>query len=365
MNKVLYSLLYLAALTCVIGCAKTETIGPNEDEKRYLEAWMQINHPEVSPSGLGIYILEDNPGNGAEVTDDGWALVDYKISSLEGNISSYSDAETARQLGTYDKTTYYGPKFWATIPTTIQAGVADALVGVKVGTHRKIIVPSWLMTYREYDDAGDYFDPPKSKNDNETATSYSTTVYEFTVRDFTEDLPKWEVDSIGRFFANDKVMVCGKPARETFITESGNIMTAADSISYGFYYKQIQAPVDTTSFAKDTTLYINYTGKLLNGLVFDTTIEDVAKDNNLYSSSKTYEPMQINWGETYSEITMGSSKNSTISGFAKTLWQMRSKEKGVGVFYSPIGYGYDGSGSSIPACSPLIFEIEFVDKPEE
>ena len=37
----------------------------------------------------------------------------------------------------------------------------------------------------------------------------------------------------------------------------------------GFYYKQLQAPSDTTSFPKDTTIYINYTGRLLNGLVFD------------------------------------------------------------------------------------------------
>lgn len=365
MNKVLSSLLYLAAAACIVSCAKAEYIGPNDGEKRYLEAWMQVNHPGISSSGLGIYIIEDEPGTGEVVTNDGWAHVDYRISNLEGEISSYTDKEAAEQLGTYDETIYYGPKFWPTFPTTLQAGLADALVGAKVGTHRKIVVPAWLMTSREYDSAEDYFDPPKKKDDAETATSYSTTVYEFTIRDFTKDLSKWEVDSIGRFFSNSKVMVAGKPADQIFVTENGDVMTAADSVSFGFYYKQLQAPADTTSFAKDTVLYINYTGKLLNGQVFDTTIEDVAKDNNLYSASKTYEPMQINWGETYSEITMGSNKSSTISGFAKTLWQMKSKEKGVGLFYSSIGYGYDGNGSSIPTCSPLIFEIEFVDKPED
>ena len=61
---------------------------------------------------------------------------------------------------------------------------------------------------------------------------------------------------------------------------------------------------------------------------------------------------------------MGSSNSSMINGFALTLWQMRSMEKGVGVFYSPMGYSYNGSGSSIPPYSPLVFEIEIVAKPE-
>ena len=60
---------------------------------------------------------------------------------------------------------------------------------------------------------------------------------------------------------------------------------------------------------------------------------------------------------------MTSSKSDMIPGFAMTLWQMRAHEKGIGVFYSPLGYGYNGSGASIPSYSPLIFEIEIVDKP--
>ena len=62
---------------------------------------------------------------------------------------------------------------------------------------------------------------------------------------------------------------------------------------------------------------------------------------------------------------LGSDKSSMISGFAKTLWQMKDMEKGVGVFYSNLGYSYSGSGASIPGYSPLIFEIELVAKPEE
>ena len=356
MKKVFSAALYIAAALLLAGCAKTVTPGPNEANKRYFDAWMQMNHPGIEPTGLGIYVIDEQEGNGADVTDNGYALVDYKISSLEGNISSYTDEKTAKQLGDYSITNYYGPKFLTTYKTTIQAGVGDALYGMKVGGYRKIIVPSWLMTAKEFASAQEYLD----YYDEDDSPSYTSTIYELTVRDFTEDINKWQIDSIVRFFGNDKVTIGGTPADQIFAG-----MAEADSVKTGFFYKQLAAPQDTTSFKKDTVLYINYTGKLLNGLVFDTNIERVAKDNNLYSSSKTYEPMQINWAEKYEDLTMTSSKSDMIPGFAMTLWQMRAMEKGVGVFYSPYGYGVSGSGSSIPGYAPLIFEIELVAKPEK
>ena len=356
MKKVFSTALYIAAALLLAGCAKTVTPGPNEANKRYFDAWMQLNHPEAEPSGLGIYVLENIDGDGIEVKEDGFALVDFKITDLEGNISSYTDAQTAKQLGEYSETSYYGPKVWTTHKTTIQAGLGDAIYGMKAGGYKKVIVPSWLMTSKGFDTAQDYLD----YYDEDNSSSFESTMYEIEVKDFTEDINQWQIDSIGRFFGNSSVMVDGKPADQVF---SG--MTAADSVSTGFYYKQISAPVDTTSFGNDTTIYINYTGKLLNGLVFDTTIERVAKDNGLYSASRKYEPVRINWGEEYTKITMGSDKTTVIGGFALTLWQMRPMEKGVGVFYSNYGYQYSGSGSSIPGYAPLIFEIEIVEKPED
>lgn len=357
MKKVFSAALYITAAMVLAGCAKTVPVEPNKANKDYFDAWMQLNYPDtdkIKQTGLGVYVIDEEEGNGAAVTDNGYALVDYRILSLEGNISSYTDEETAKQLGDYSITNYYGPKFLTTFKTTIQAGVGDALYGMKAGGYRKVIVPSWLMTSKEFATGEEYLD----YYDEEDSPSYSSTIYELNVRDFTEDIAKWQIDSIVRFFGNDKVMIAGTPANEVF---SG--MTEADSVKTGFFYKQLSAPVDTATFKKDTVVYINYTGKLLNGLVFDTNIERVAKDNNLYSSSKTYEPMQINWGEKYEDITMSSSKSNIIGGFGLTLWQMKAMEKGVGVFYSPYGYGVSGSGLSIPGYAPLIFEIELVAKP--
>ena len=348
MKKIFISALYIAVAIAVLGCAKEAKVGPNDANKRFLDAWLKLNHPEVEPTGLGIYVLEDTEGTGKEVKKGGYAIVDFISTDLEGNIASYTDKQTAKQLGTYDTTKFYGAKVWTTTEETIQAGLSEALTGMKVGGSKKVIIPSWLMTYKLYDSAEDYLNPPTKKKDEEaSSTGYDNTIYDLKVRDYVDNIYDWELAGIGDYLASEP--------------ELG--LNVTDSLQFGFYYKQLQAPTDTTSFPKDTTIYINYTGKLLNGLVFDTTDEKTAKDNVLYSSAKSYAPVAVTWAEEYSEIKMGGS--TIIGGFGLTLWQMRSFEKGVGIFYSPLGYSYSGSGASIPGYAPLIFEIEIVEKPEE
>ena len=56
-------------------------------------------------------------------------LVKEGLSDLEGNISAFTDAETAKQLGTYVSTNYYGAKFQTTSEGALPAGLAEALVG--------------------------------------------------------------------------------------------------------------------------------------------------------------------------------------------------------------------------------------------
>ncbi len=340
MKKFFKTAAYIIMAAAAAGCAKTVTEGPNEANIRYFESWMKLNYPDLKPTGLGIYIIEEEEGDGIEVQSEGFAYADFVITDLEGNISSYTDKETAKQLGTYDTTYYYGPKVVSTVEGAIQAGVAEAIVGMKKGGRKKVIIPSWLMSYQSYESEEEY---------REKTTSGSNTIYDITITDFTDSIPKYEIGLIEKYIEENPEIFNSKMTNDTT----------------GFYYQVIEEGTSEEAFAKDTTIYINYTGRLLNGLVFDTTIERVAKDNGLYSSSSTYEPVQINWGEEFSDITMGSGSSSIISGFALTLWQMHPMEKGIGVFYSPLGYSYSGSGDSIPGYAPLIFEIEIVEKPEE
>lgn len=343
MKKTYIYIIISAYLLMVAGCAKQAVVGPNDAAKRYIDAWIELynkeNKTDIKPSGLGIYVLDSTETTSETVvTDNGFAIVDYTITDLKGNILETSLAEKAKQLGLYDSTYYFGPEVWLTMDATIQAGLQDALVGMKVGEYKKVMIPSWLMTYSTYSTPGEYLNQ---------SSEYTHTIYEFTVKDYTDSINVWQIDSIKRYINNKY---------------EGGVESFKNDTT-GFYYKQLKAPVSDKAFPSDTTIYINYTGRLLNGLIFDTTDERTAKDHGIYNSSRTYGPTEVNWAESYSEITLGSS--SVIEGFARTLWSMKAMEKGVGIFYSPLGYSYSGSGESIPGYAPLIFEIEIVAEPED
>ena len=211
---------------------------------------------------------------------------------------------------------------------------------MKMGGRKKVIIPSWLMSYKVYETEEEYL---------AVSSDGTASIYDITVEDFTDDIYEWELRQIGTYFDNNMDTFHGK--------------AIADSVKYGFYYQQLEKPTSVDTLKNDTTIYINYTGKLLNGLVFDTTIEKVAKDNGLYTSGRTYEPLPVTLAAEYSDIKLDG--NSIIEGFALTIKQMKADEKGLGIFWSPMGYQSSGSGASIPGYAPLVFEIELTAAPED
>lgn len=348
--KNLYKYIFLAAAAIIpASCARIISEGVNEAEQRYFNAWLKVNGiSESQKAGRGIYILEKTEtASGTTVGADGYAIVEYTTTDLEGNITDYTDMEQAKQLGTYSPGSYYGPKVWTTTAETIRAGLYDGIAGMKIGERRRFIVPSWLMSYKNLATEAEYL---AVSSDN------STTIFDVTVKDFTKDINQWQFSKILQTI-NNKDFYDG--------AFNGTNIEDTTGVAYGMFYKTLEGIEEEKAFEGDTTIYINYTGKLLNGLIFDTNVERIAKDNHIYSASRTYGPTAVQWGEDWSDITLDESE--VIGGFSRTLWQMaklRKGSKGVGIFYSELGYGYSGS-SNIPGYAPLIFEIEFVDKPEE
>ncbi len=335
-----------AAIAMAGACAKEVTESENEDNKLYLDAWMSVHHPDVQPTGLGVYIIEDQPGAGEAVTDDDYYyFIRYTSTDLDGNISSTSEEKVAQQTGSYTKGNYYGPTVVMDSYYVTQPGVLDAIKGMRIGGTRKVVVPGWLNSTISTSSSEKYYTTAEEFYKNKSG---SNAIYTITLTDKTDNINKWEVDSLERYTAR--------------------MMNDVDSTFYGYYYQRLKEPTDTTTFPTDTTFYINYTGRLLNGQVFDTTIEDTAKFYGIYSSSNTYEPQMVQLSETYTDITLGGSSSSdgstTISGFAYCLSKLKSYEKGVCAFYSALGYSYSGSGDVIPSFAPLTFEIEIVDKEE-
>ncbi|WP_235941200.1 FKBP-type peptidyl-prolyl cis-trans isomerase [Cyclobacterium roseum] len=97
------------------------------------------------------------------------------------------------------------------------------------------------------------------------------------------------------------------------------------------------------------TLAVNYTGMLLDGTVFDTSLEQVAQENDVFNPNRTYEPY---------EVVLGMS--NVINGWHWSLSQMKEGEKAIALIPSSYAYGNQSSGP-IPANSVLVFELDLVE----
>ncbi|MEX0883810.1 MAG: FKBP-type peptidyl-prolyl cis-trans isomerase [Cyclobacteriaceae bacterium] len=97
------------------------------------------------------------------------------------------------------------------------------------------------------------------------------------------------------------------------------------------------------------TLMVNYTGMLLDGTVFDTSIEQVARDNDMHSPTRNYEPYGLILGV-----------SNVIEGWHWALSRMKEGEKVTALIPSAYAYGKNGSGP-IPANSVLVFDLDLVE----
>lgn len=327
----------LALMALAVACAKVESTTSNDPEKEYLEAWLKVNHPSAKKHARGVYILDETIGTGTELTDETmkkcYAYLQYTVSSLDGTIASTYFEDVAKRIGSYDASSYYGAVPWSFQEGEIEAGLYDMMKGMKVGGTRTVLVPGWLMSYESYDTAEEYLK-------NETGAS---SIYTVSLQGTIEDVRQWQIDSIKKY--------------------SAKYLGGVDSTLYGHYYKTFIEPVDTAKLKADTTVYVNYVGRLLNGTVFDTNIADTAKLYGLYNESRSYAPTKVEIKEDYKDITFGGS-SQTITGFKYALSKMKAFEKGRAVFISDLGYGMQGSQPTIPPFSPLAFDLELVDAPE-
>lgn len=96
-------------------------------------------------------------------------------------------------------------------------------------------------------------------------------------------------------------------------------------------------------------IYCNYTGKLLDGVVFDTNSESVARENNIFDQTRLYRIFQFSLGG-----------SEAIRGFDVGFRNMKSGSKGVIIIPSPWGYQDRTTVNRVPANSVLLFEVEFL-----
>lgn len=97
---------------------------------------------------------------------------------------------------------------------------------------------------------------------------------------------------------------------------------------------------------------LNYTGQLVSGKVFDTSLPEVAKKNNIYNPGR----------EPYTTLNLIIGRGNVIPGFDEGVLKMKKGEKSLLLIPSSLAYGEHGmQGGMIGPYAPLVFEIELVD----
>lgn len=119
-----------------------------------------------------------------------------------------------------------------------------------------------------------------------------------------------------------------------------NKITTAQKQASGLYFVPTATNPTGTPAAAGKTASVLYTGKLLNGTVFDATSQ---RNNTPFT------------------FTVGAMPRQVIQGFDEGVGLMRKGEKATLLIPSGLAYGAAGAGTSIGPNTVISFDIEVVD----
>ncbi|GAB4232883.1 MAG: hypothetical protein Tsb0034_05860 [Ekhidna sp.] len=97
------------------------------------------------------------------------------------------------------------------------------------------------------------------------------------------------------------------------------------------------------------TVSVNYSGYILNGPYFDSSVEKVARENDIYNEGRQYVPFNFPIGQ-----------GRVIKGWDEGIALLNVGTKATLYIPSPLGYGQRSAGSVIKPNSILVFDVELV-----
>ena len=174
------------------------------------------------------------------------------------------------------------------------------------------------------------------------------------VKVYTEELPKIEEKQQKlRDQEEQKMKEDAKVAAQTFITKNADIEGLVKNLDTGvvmLFIKQDGAGVKPNSTQK---VLVDYAGYFEDGRLFDTSIAEVAKENEQYNEQRNaqggYKPFAMIYNETA----------SLVPGFREAMLNMNVGDKARVFIPSYLGYGANGAGP-IPPNSNLVFDLEII-----
>lgn len=323
LNKTLFVSLLLAA-SLAISCA----VEPDDDEDiayaHMMTSWIRVHYPSVKPYGTyGAYILEMDKGDGASIGDSAYVRVFYTQRALDGTIMDTNVEDLDKQLGTYDASYNYTGNTWRMTQGYVPEGLEEVMRTIRGGGSAVIALPKSASshTYSMYD----------AFTSTEEVNNY---IYELEIDTVITDIYSYQDKEMRKWF------------RANYDCE--------DTISAHQYFKKlVEKTADTDTIKEGSSINVYYIGRLMNGQVFDTNIEDTAKFYRIWSAGKTYQALSMTFRK--SEEESSGTTNGVVTGFEQAILKMNYGEKAVTLFNSELGYGEAGSNPAIPEYSPLSF----------
>ena len=277
------------------------------NEKAEIKKYVEDNNITEKPNTLGLYIIYTKHGTGTKIDTGCHVTMNYKISLMNGK-EVYSTFELPKPL-----------KFNFGIPVDTK-GFGYGVSTLRGGDKARFIVPSSLAF---------------GYKGNGTVAPYQPVIYDVDILS-VETKSEYEKEQLDEQKEEQMIADSLKKVepieREKYLKDNKITVKPLPS---GLYY--IPVTVGTGPKAEPGKMVkVHYTGKLLNGKVFD-------------SSRKRNSPIEFMLG-----------RGQVIKGWDEGISMMRQGGKATLIIPSNIAYS-DRDMGVVPPYSTLVFDVELVE----
>lgn len=348
MRSTIKTLFLSLAAVAFFSCAETTPEDYSTLEQLSLDEWVKKNRSGATKFNEGMYIttLEEAPEGAEEIKDGSWVMLNYTGYDLQGDVYANRYENIARQVLSQDVfhlKTHYAPQLVRVVTSggNVSQGQYEALKTMKIGQKVELIMPS-DMAYSTYGTDGLFL---YGYQGNASIGASKPAIIEMVATLSVTDIMAYE----------------NKQVQDYAIANFAGVESAADSIAENFYIEINYDNADMSDTIRlDSTFQFYYTGKFLDGFIFDTNHADIALD--IWNIKLSGTPLiYTQYGDIVEAFHTLAATDTLRNGCTFKM-----------VFPSLYGYGEEGSSPTstsaeatvIQAYSPLIFEVEILAKVE-
>jgi FKBP-type peptidyl-prolyl cis-trans isomerase len=290
---------------------KAQNAVKEQEELARLQQYVTQNNIKVTPSSTGIYYMETRKGTGKSPEKDQYVSAHFTVYLL-GN--------SEKLFSTLDRGEPVDFKFGSPFEN---AGFQEVIGMMKEGGKANAIVPS-AMAFGERG-AGDIVPP------------FSSLYYEVELVDILsqQEFDKKQADIAAKKQAETARLAKEEDALIQKYIKDNNIVPTTVLPNGLIYVETLKGTGDSPLDGKKVK--VHYTGKLLDGTMFDTSLDD-------------NQPLEFAVG-----------RRAVIEGWDAGIPLMKAGGKATLIIPSKLGYKERGSGNVIPPNATLVFDVELVE----